>query len=112
MQLNNGSQYFLSLECFIVLLFINTSGLENVDEARMELFCHGNKTMEKIPPTKAALLQHSKRAAYQAGIWTTSELTNRTGLVQTVGAGFETTKSCLGLMFGQLYPLLAKLGLN
>ena len=33
--------------------------------------------MEKIPPTKAALLQHSKRAAYQAGVWTTSELTKQ-----------------------------------
>ena len=30
---------------------------------------------EKIPPTKAVLLQQSKRAAYQAGVWTYSELT-------------------------------------
>ena len=40
----------------------------------MELFCHGNKPTEKIPPT---LLQHSKRAAYQASVWTTSELTKQ-----------------------------------
>ena len=33
--------------------------------------------MEKTPPTKAALLQHSKRAAYQAGVWTTSQLTKQ-----------------------------------
>ena len=51
--------------------------LENIDEARMELFCHGNRTMEKIPPTKAALLQHSKRAAYQAAVRTTSLLTKQ-----------------------------------
>ena len=31
--------------------------------------------MSKIPPTKAALLQHSIHTAYQAGVWTTSELT-------------------------------------
>ena len=63
-QLNNSSIYFQILERFTILLYNKTSGLENVDEARMELFCHGNKTMEKIPPTKAALLRHSKRATY------------------------------------------------
>ena len=67
--------------------------------------------MEKIPPTKAALLRHSKCAAYQAGVWTTSELT-RTGLVQRIGAGVGTAQSCLGLLFGQVYLLLAKLALN
>ena len=29
--------------------------------------------MERLPPTQDALLQHTKRAAYQAGIWCTSE---------------------------------------
>ncbi len=76
-QLDNGSRYFHMLERFIVVLYNKTSELENVDEARLELFCHGNRTMEKIPPTKAALLQHSKRAAYQAGVWTTSQLTKQ-----------------------------------
>ena len=33
--------------------------------------------MESIPPTKDALLQHIKRVAYLAGIWTTSELTEQ-----------------------------------
>lgn len=31
------------------------------------------QAMEKILPTKAALLQHSKHAAYQACVWTTSD---------------------------------------
>ena len=51
--------------------------MENVDEAWIELCCHGNKTKEKIPPTKAALLNDLKNAAYQAGVWTTSELTKQ-----------------------------------
>ena len=76
-QLNNDSQYFQTLAHFTVLLYNKTSGLENVDEARMELFCRGNKTMEKIQPTKAALLLHLKCAAYQAGVWTTSEVTKQ-----------------------------------
>ncbi|KAG0716648.1 hypothetical protein GWK47_009179 [Chionoecetes opilio] len=29
--------------------------------------------MEKIPPTQEALLQHTLRAVYQAGIWGTSD---------------------------------------
>ena len=33
--------------------------------------------MESIPPTKDALLQQIKHAAYQAGIWTMSELTEQ-----------------------------------
>ena len=47
--------------------------MEHVDEARMELFCHENKAMENIPPTSDALLQHVKRATYQASIWATSQ---------------------------------------
>ena len=71
-QLNNSFQYFQILELFTVLLYNKTSGLESFDGAKMELFCHGNKTMKKIPPTETALLQHSKRVAYQAGVWTTT----------------------------------------
>ena len=29
------------------------------------------QSMDKIPPTQDALLQHTYRALYQAGIWTT-----------------------------------------
>ena len=50
--------------------------MEYVDEARRELFCQKNRSMETIPPTQNALLQHTQRAAYQAGIWTTSNYTN------------------------------------
>ena len=33
--------------------------------------------MQAIPPTQNALLQHSKRAAYQAALWTTSDLSEQ-----------------------------------
>ena len=46
--------------------------MENVDEARMELFCWENKSMENIPPTSDTLLQHAKRVTYQASVWTSS----------------------------------------
>ena len=47
---------FSLLQRFTVLLYTKSSNVELVDEARMELFCHDNKTMENIPPTADALL--------------------------------------------------------
>ncbi len=67
-------QHFKRLERFCIVLYHKTSNLESVTQSRRELFCQKNKTMETIPPTQDALLQHCKRAIYQAGIWTTSDL--------------------------------------
>ena len=76
-KLDTDSQYFHHLDRFTVVLYNKTSNLECVNEARMELFCQRNRPMESIPPTKDALLQHLKHVTYQAGIWTTSELTEQ-----------------------------------
>ena len=65
--------HFQLLEHFTVILYDKTSDLEHVDEARKALYCQKGKTMDTIPPTQDALLQHSKRVANQAGIWSTSE---------------------------------------
>ena len=65
------------LERFVVIMYSRTSSLESVDEARMELFCQNSRTMENLPPTRAALYQHSLRSIYQASIWTTSELSQQ-----------------------------------
>eukprot|EP00745_Piridium_sociabile_P022176 TRINITY_DN34414_c0_g1_i10.p1 TRINITY_DN34414_c0_g1~~TRINITY_DN34414_c0_g1_i10.p1 ORF type:complete len:283 (-),score=55.29 TRINITY_DN34414_c0_g1_i10:371-1219(-) len=64
---------FKLLERFTIVLYDKTSNLESVNECRRSLFCQKGKTMETIPPTQAALLQHAKRAAYQAGVWATSD---------------------------------------
>ena len=59
------------IERFVVLLYSRTSSQTAVNKARQDLFSKGNRTLENIPPTQAALLQHTKRAVYQAGhIWT------------------------------------------
>jgi hypothetical protein len=59
-----------TLERFVVLLYKRTSPLSKVNEARKRLFAFGNRQLENIPPTSAALLQHTKRAAFQAGhLW-------------------------------------------
>ena len=71
---NFGSEspHFRMLERFTVLLYNKSSMMENVDEARMELFCQENKSMESVPLTSDALLQHAKRATYQASVWASS----------------------------------------
>ena len=57
------------IERFVVLLYSRTSSQTTVNKARQELSSKGNRT-ENIPPTQAALLQHTRRAVYQAGhIW-------------------------------------------
>ena len=59
-----------TLERFVVLLYKRTSPLQKVNEARKILFACGNRQIENIPPTRAALFQHAKRALFQAGhIW-------------------------------------------
>ena len=68
------AENFQLLERFTVILYDRTSSLKSINEARRELFCQRSKTMETIPPTQDTLLQHCKHVAYQAGIWTTSNL--------------------------------------
>lgn len=60
-------QWLSLLERFVVLLYDRTSSLEHVNEARKELFTKKGRTIDRLPPTQAALIQHIKRAAYQAG---------------------------------------------
>ena len=55
-------QWLPLLERFVVLLCDRTSSLECVNEARKELFTKKGRTIDRLPPTQAAL-----RAAYQAG---------------------------------------------
>ena len=49
------------LERFNVLMYSKTCNAETVNEARQSLFTHNLKSLENIPPTKAALFQHIKR---------------------------------------------------
>lgn len=65
-----SSEDFALLERFTVLLYSRTCPSNDVNQARQALFAQGNRTIENIPPTKAALEQHVRRAAYQAGhVW-------------------------------------------
>ena len=66
------------LECFVVCMYDKTLEVKNVNDARQILFSSGTRTLERIPPTSAALFQHIKRSAYQAGlVWGQSLTTNQ-----------------------------------
>lgn len=55
------------LERFTIILYDRTSTIVEINEARRELFTKKGRAMDALPPTKAALVQHIKRAVYQGG---------------------------------------------
>ena len=57
------------LQRFVILMYDRTSSCESVNECRRILFTKKNKAIENIPLTFDALIQHTKRAALQATIW-------------------------------------------
>jgi len=58
------------LERYIVLLYSRTNDNESVNSTRLSLFCEMLRPIDNIPPTRAALEEHTKRSIYQGGlIW-------------------------------------------
>ena len=55
------------LERFVVHLYDRTSSQEFLNGARKQLFTQKGRAIDGLPPTQAVFLQHTKRAAYQAG---------------------------------------------
>ncbi|CAG2187553.1 unnamed protein product [Mytilus edulis] len=54
------------IERFVILMYDKTSESLKVNEARKDLFTRKGRAIDNIPPTEAALLEHSKRACYMA----------------------------------------------
>ena len=75
--LNADSEQFHEIERLTVILYDKTSASSSVNETRRNLFCHKNRAIDKLPPTNNALLQHTRRAVFQAVIWTTSTQTQQ-----------------------------------
>ena len=55
-----------SLEYFTIMLYDRTSTCLSINEVRKHLFTHKGRQLSALPPTKAALQQHIKRAVLQA----------------------------------------------
>ena len=56
------------LNRFVCLMYGDKTS-ENVNECRFALFKSGKCPHDLLPPTSDSLLQHVRRANYQAAIW-------------------------------------------
>ena len=56
-----------NLERFTCLVFSSNTEQTEVNKRQKEQFTIGNKRLERLPPTKEALRQHTLRAAFQSG---------------------------------------------
>jgi len=61
------SEWMELLERYVVLLYDRTSSQTLVNQARKDLFTLKGRAIDGLPPTKASLIEHTKRAAYQTG---------------------------------------------
>ena len=67
---NSIDEHLQLLERFVVLVYDCTCTDIRVNEARKHLFSQKGRSMNHLPPTQGALVEHVKREAYQAGhIW-------------------------------------------
>ena len=59
----------LLIERFVILMYDRTSELIDINATRKDLFTRKSRALDYIPPTKAALQQHVKRASLQSQGW-------------------------------------------
>lgn len=65
------------LEMFVISMYDRSSPSINIDDARLDLFARKQRSYESFPPTHGALIEHTRRAAFQAGcVWAQSIICN------------------------------------
>ena len=70
LQFSLNSVHMERLERFFILLYSKTCGQMRVNKARSYLFQTSARSLDRMPPSQAALYQHILRALLQAGyIW-------------------------------------------
>ena len=72
--LSSESREFKVIEQFTCLMYDRNTSCEKVNDLRKDLFPRKVQMMQNLPPTQAALIQHTNRSIYQASIWSTSLL--------------------------------------
>lgn len=65
--IDSVAEYLPTIERFVILMYDRTSHKGCINSVRKHLFTKRNRQMQNLPPTKAALAEHVKRACYQAG---------------------------------------------
>ena len=97
------------LERFVVLLYDKTSCRSHVNEVRVDLFAYKGRDVLHIPPTQGCLIEHVKRAAYQAGYCWSQSLLPMAVLPQRDEWGWtRTTEGAWEVLWGKL-PEASKL---
>ena len=92
---------------FVVIIYYRSSTAKGVDDARLDMFARKQKPYEAIPPTRGALLQHTKRAANQAGcIWSQSKV-HKPETQDPAEWGWRKKMVC-GMFSGQTFHLLPR----
>ena len=91
------------LERFVVLLYDKTSCRSHVNEVRVDLFAYKGRDVLHIPPTQGYLIEHVKRAAYQAGYCWSQSLLPMAVLQQPDEWGWtRTTEGAWEVLWGKL----------
>ena len=71
----NDNEMDILEEKFVVIMYDRSSTATGVNNARLDMFARKQRPYQAIPPTRSALLQQVKRAAYQAGcVWSQSTM--------------------------------------
>ena len=68
-RIDENSDAFNVIQRFVILMYSRTSEFEKVNDARLDMFFKNTQDVQTIPPTSNALLQHTRRAIFQAGVW-------------------------------------------
>lgn len=92
-----------SLESFVCSLY-DCNNTTNVNQARYSMFCKGNNQQShQLPPTKAALRYHIKRANYQCYLWKNA-LHPIIQLQQPDGHGWKLSDGSLQVVWTDVAP--------
>ena len=100
-----------TIERYVILLYDRTSTCTDIDKARRKMFAR-RPNVKQIPPTKATLEQHVKRATYQGGhVWGQLLVVAPTLPLPTSWGWTKTEDACMNHI-GQLYPRHQKLAVS
>lgn len=99
------------LQRFVVLLYDRTCQYTQVNETRKMLFAKGRQ-LDRIPPTEAALREHVKRSAYQAGFCWGQALVAQQQLPSPGAWGWEKIQRIIGFLSGHLFQKQQKCAKN
>ena len=93
------------LEMFVVALYDRSSPVRRVNNARLDLFARKQRSFDAIPPTRAALIEHTRRAVYQASCIWEQALTCGTEDISPADWGWKLKDNIWEVVWAKLPPI-------